>query len=58
MNKAIAVAALSLSLALASAKASNPALDSAELIKVCDLYQCCFIDSNGYGNCVERHLEV
>lgn len=58
MKKAIVLTTLSMALALAPAQASNPANDSARLIKVCDLYQCCFIDSNGYGHCVERHLEV
>lgn len=49
-SKAIALIAFSLAFAF------TPSTASARIYKVCDLQECCFLDSDGNGYCVDRSL--
>ena len=49
-SKSLTLAVLSLAFAFA------PLSASARIHKVCDLQECCFVDSGGNGYCVDRSL--
>lgn len=38
--------------------ALGPSTASAQIYKICDFHECCYVDSSGNGHCVPNFLDV
>ena len=45
-------------IAIAALCALAPASSFARIYKICDLHECCFIDSSGNGHCVPNNTQA